>query len=225
LSFTPETFRFLSELAANNRRDWFVGQRARYEAAVRGPALAYVDAMAPYLAAISAHVPAVPGGRGGSLMRVYRDTRFSRDKTPYKAHVGVHFRHVLGRDIHAPGFYVHLAPDTAFVAAGIWHPDAAALAAIRTAIDRHPRRWRAARDDAGFARSFALGGDSLKRMPRGYAPSHPLAEDLRRKDHIGICPLLPESATEADFAAFTAARFADAAPLMRFLCRALGLPF
>jgi uncharacterized protein (TIGR02453 family) len=225
LSFTPETFRFLAELAANNRRDWFAEHRARYEAVVRAPALAYVEAMAPYLAAMSPHVPAVAGGRSCSLMRVHRDTRFSRDKRPYKAHIGMHFRHTLGRDIHAPGFYVHLAPDEAFVAAGIWHPDAAALAAMRTAIDRHPRRWRTARDDAGFVRSFALGGESLKRMPRGYAPSHPLAEDLRRKDYIGICPLLPDSATETDFAAFTAARFADAVPWMRFLCRALGLPF
>jgi uncharacterized protein (TIGR02453 family) len=225
LSFTPETFRFLAELAAHNQRDWFAGQRARYEQHVRGPALAYVEAMAPYLAAISPHVPAVAGKRGGSLMRVHRDTRFSRDKSPYKAHIGIHFRHALGRDIHAPGFYVHLAPDTAFVAAGLWHPDAVALAAMRTAIDRHPRRWRAARDDAGFTRSFTLGGESLKRMPRGYASSHPLAEDLRRKDHIGICPLLPESACVVDFADFTAERFADAAPLMRFACRALGLPF
>ena len=225
MSFPPKPSPSRPELAANNRRDWFAGHRARYEAAVRMPALAYIDAMAPYLAAISPHVPAVAGKRGGSLMRVHRDTRFSRDKTPYKAHIGMHFRHAMGRDIHAPGFYVHLAPDEAFVAAGIWHPDAAALAAMRTAIVRHPRRWRTARHDGGFVRSFTLGGESLKRMPRGYAPSHPFAADLRRKDYIGICPLLPQSAAEADFTAFTAARFADAVPWMRFLCRALGLPF
>jgi uncharacterized protein (TIGR02453 family) len=220
--FTPETFRFLGELAANNRRDWFAQNRQRYEHAVRTPALAFIADMAPRLAAISAHFTAIPRKQGGSLMRVFRDTRFSRDQAPYKTNIGIHFRHEAGRDVHAPGFYVHIAPEEVFLAVGIWHPDAPALARIRTEIDRYPQRWLAARDDAAFGRSFALQGDSLQRMPRGFDTAHPMAMDLRRKDFIGICPMLPESVIEADFADFTAARFADGAPLMRFLCKALG---
>ena len=220
--FTPETFRFLNELAANNRRDWFERNRSRYEDAVRTPALDFIAAMAPRLAAISPHFSAIPRRQGGSLMRVFRDTRFSRDKSPYKTNIGIHFRHEAGRDVHAPGFYVHIAPEEAFLAAGIWHPDAPALARIRTELARYPKRWLAARDDAAFARSFELSGDSLVRVPRGFDATHPMAEDLRRKDFIGICPMLPGSVIEADFADFAAERFADGAPLMRFLCRALG---
>jgi uncharacterized protein (TIGR02453 family) len=223
--FTPETFRFLGELAANNRRDWFEQNRQRYEDAVRTPALDFIAAMAPMLASVSPHFTAIPSKQGGSLMRVFRDTRFSRDKSPYKTNIGIHFRHALGRDVHAPGFYVHIAPDEVFLAAGIWRPGAGALTGIRTEINRHPRRWLAARDDAAFGRSFSLGGESLVRVPRGFDAAHSLAADLKRKDFIGICPMLPESVTEADFAAFTAARFADGAPLMRFLCRALGLAY
>jgi len=220
--FTPETFRFLAALAANNRRDWFEQNRQRYEDAVRMPALDFIAAMGPRLAAISPHFTAIPRKQGGSLMRVFRDTRFSRDKTPYKTNIGIHFRHQAGRDVHAPGFYVHIAPEEVFLAVGIWHPDAPALARIRTEIDRYPQRWLAARDDAAFGRSFELSGDSLVRVPRGFDASHAMADDLRRKDFIGICPMLPESVTEADFADFTAARFADGASLMRFLCKALG---
>ncbi len=220
--FTPGTFRFLADLAANNRRDWFEENRQRYEDAVRAPALDFIAAMAPRLAAVSPHFTAIPRKQGGSLMRVFRDTRFSRDKTPYKTNIGIHFRHEHGRDVHAPGFYVHIAPEEVFLAVGIWHPDAPALARIRTEIDRYPRRWRAARDDAAFRRSFRLDGESLVRVPRGFDAAHPMAGDLKRKDFIGICPILPESVVEADFADFTAARFADGAPLMRFLCKALG---
>jgi uncharacterized protein (TIGR02453 family) len=220
--FTPRTFLFLNELAANNRRDWFEQNRSRYEDDVRTPALDFIAHMAPRLAAISPHFTAIPRTQGGSLMRVFRDTRFSRDKTPYKTNIGIHFRHEAGRDVHAPGFYMHIAPEQVFLAVGIWHPDAPALARIRTEIARYPRRWLAVRDDASFGRSFALSGNSLVRVPRGFDAAHPMAMDLRRKDFIGICPMLPESVIEADFSDFAAARFADGAPLMRFLCKALG---
>ena len=108
---------------------------------------------------------------GGSLMRVYRDTRFAKDKTPYKTNVGIHFRHEFGRDVHAPGFYVHVAPEECFLAVGLWRPDAAALGEVRKAIVESPDRWRRARDDKRFRERFTLEGESLKSRPAGSRPT------------------------------------------------------
>ena len=121
--FTPETFRFLTELALNNSRTWFEANKARYEALVREPALAFIRGAGPHLRKISRHLVASDRKIGGSLMRVHRDVRFSRDKSPYKTNVGIQFRHEVGKDVHAPGLYVHIAPDECFLGAGVWHPE------------------------------------------------------------------------------------------------------
>ena len=89
---------------------------------------------------------AVASKSGGSLFRIHRDTRFSKDKSPYKTWAAVQFRHEAGRDAHAPCYYLHLAPGEVFVGAGIWHPDRPALDAIRARIDEHPTDWVKARD-------------------------------------------------------------------------------
>src|SRR3990167_4561282 len=115
---------FLGELAANNDKIWFEANKPRYESLVREPALAFIAAMAPHLAQFAPQFRADPRKMGGSLMRVFRDTRFSRDKTPYKTNIGIQFRHTLGKDVHAPGFYVHVALDECFFGAGCWHPEA-----------------------------------------------------------------------------------------------------
>ena len=132
--FSDETFQFLSSLALNNNRVWFEENKQRYEDAVRTPALRFIDDIAVELAAISPHFLAIPKKVGGSLMRVYRDTRFSKDKRPYKTNIGIHFRHEVGKDVHAPGFYLHIAPGECFVGVGVWRPDSRALAKIRDAI-------------------------------------------------------------------------------------------
>ena len=123
---------FLEELSANNNRDWFAENKDRYEELVRNPALDFIGAMGPYLERLSKRFEAIPKRSGGSMMRPYRDTRFAKDKTPYKTNVGIQFRHALGRDIHAPGFYVHIEPHDVFVGVGSWRPDSAALVKIRT---------------------------------------------------------------------------------------------
>ena len=223
--FGPELTVFLEELQDNNERDWFKANRERYEESVREPARAFIRTMVPALAAISPHFRADDRKQGGSLMRVHRDTRFSRDKTPYKTNVGIQFRHALGRDVHAPGFYVHLDCGGAFLGAGAWHPDSRALAMIRARIDEEPDTWRRVCGAAPFRASFRLGGDSLKTMPRGFAKDHPLAEDLRRKDFIAIHDIPLPAALRADFPDAAAARMRDASALMRFLCEAIDVPF
>ncbi|MDH5215569.1 MAG: TIGR02453 family protein, partial [Gammaproteobacteria bacterium] len=134
-SFKPETLEFLRELAANNNREWFAENKKRYEEQVLDVALNFIQSMHDPLRKIAPHFTAVPKRVGGSLMRVYRDTRFSKDKIPYKTNIGIQFRHGKAKDVHAPGFYLHIHPDEVFLGAGIWRPESSALAALRDRID------------------------------------------------------------------------------------------
>lgn len=223
--FSRATVSFLDELAANNSRTWFEANKSRYEALVRAPALEFIAAMGPVLERLAPHFRADPRKAGGSLMRVYRDTRFARDKTPYKTNVGIQFRHELGKDVHAPGFYVHIASDECFLGAGCWHPDADALGRIRDCIAENPKKWFSARDHKKFVAQWALAGDSLTRPPRGYAAEHPAIEDLKRKDFIALAPLSLAEATDPGLVELAGARFAAAVPFMKFLCDSLNVQY
>jgi len=217
---TPELFRFLKELRANNERTWFEANKARYLGRVRDPMLDFVAAVGPKLKAISPHIVADPRPSGGSLIRIYRDTRFSRDKTPYKTNVGLRFGHGAGKDIHGPGYYLHLAPGEVFMAAGMWRPDADALRAIREAIVKNPQGWKRAQRSP-LRHSEA----SLRRPPRGFDPGHPFIEDLKRTSFTVGRQFTEREACSPTFPA----RFVQAcraeAPLMKFLAKAVGLSF
>jgi uncharacterized protein (TIGR02453 family) len=216
----PELFRFLKELRAHNDREWFNANKDRYLTLVRDPLLAFVDAIAPKLRAISPHVVADPRPSGGSLLRIYRDTRFSRDKTPYKTNSGLYFRHAAGKDIHGPGYYLHLEPGTVFMGAGMWHPDADALRAVREAIVKDPRGWKlAAKSD------LSHGDESLKRPPRGFDAHHPLIEDIKRTSFTTGEEFTETQASSPRFPALFVDACRRQAPLMRFLAKAVGLPF
>lgn len=180
--FEPTIFQFLEELADNNNRPWFHQNKWRYDCEVLEPCLAFIRAFEPRLKKVSRFFVASDRRVGGSLMRVYRDTRFSKEKTPYKTNVGIQFRHEFGRDVHAPGFYVHIAPEECFLAVGVWRPDRESLSQIRQAIVNESDRWRRARNDRRFCEHFELVGDSLKRPPREFPADHPFVEDLRRTD-------------------------------------------
>jgi uncharacterized protein (TIGR02453 family) len=223
--FSKETFRFLAELEANNARPWFQASKHRYETAVVEPALAFISAMAPLLARVSTHFVAVPKRTGGSLMRIYRDTRFAYNKTPYKTNVGIQFRHERGRDVHAPGFYVHIEPGGCFIGAGIWRPEPEPLRAIRTRIVEQPDLWLRAATDRRFTAEFELTGDRLERPPRGFSAASPHLEDLKRKDFTALSRLRERDVVGRDFSRVVAARFKAAAPLMTFLCGALNLEY
>jgi uncharacterized protein (TIGR02453 family) len=218
-SFSPGLFAFLRELAANNDREWFAANKARYMAEVQEPALAFVEDVDLRLPGeVSAHF-------AGSLFRIYRDTRFSRDKTPYKTHVGIQFRHERNRDVHAPGFYLHLEPGSVFMACGLWHPERETLHAIRTSIVTRPARWQAIVEAPAFQERFRLGGEALKRPPAGFDGAHPLIEELKRKDFIAIADLSESDATATGFLSRFLGLCGDAAEFMRFLCAGAGVAF
>ena len=226
-SFTPALFAFLRDLAEHNDRAWFKANQHRYEEQVRRPALAFIEELAEPLYPISRHFSADPRPQGGSLFRIHRDTRFSKDKTPYKTHVGMHFRHVAAReDVHAPGFYLHLEPGNCLAALGLWQPAAPHAQAIRRAIADRPERWVRATGRPPFSGVYALGdGDPLRRPPAGFPPDHPLMDDLRRRDFTASTRLTQARVTAPGFLEDYAALLRAGAPFMRFLCEALGLAF
>jgi len=220
---TQELFEFFREMKRNNRREWFLANKDRYENQVREPLQRFVSEFERPLLEISPHFRADPRPVGGSLFRIYRDVRFSPDKSPYKTHAGIQFRHERGKDVHAPGFYLHLEPENVFAAVGIWHPDSKMLQQIREAIATKPKDWLKAKSDKDFSDLYELGGESLKRAPQGYEPDHPQIEDLKRKDYIAHFVFSEREACSPDFPDRYAEGCRRAAPFMRFLTAALGL--
>lgn len=217
--FSPSLFQFLGELGANNDREWFQANKARYEAEVKGPMLAFVRAFAGPLEAINKHYLADPRPVGGSMFRINRDTRFARDKSPYKTNVGAQFRHRdCSKDVHSPGFYLHLQPGECFVSTGLWHPDPESLRKVRERILARSRAWKALQDGG-----IEVLGESLKRVPQGFDPGHPWAEHLKLKDFYSHQPLTDQEVCAPDFLE----RFTEAcrkgAPLVAFLTQALEL--
>src|SRR5881409_4490780 len=123
--FTAEFFGFFSDLAKNNSKEWFTKNKERYENAVQEPSLRFIRDAGPRLQKISPYLVADAKPFGGSLSRIYRDIRFSPDKSPYKTEVGIHFWHgkARGPEHMNPGFYLHLGLDGNFAGGGVWHPD------------------------------------------------------------------------------------------------------
>ncbi len=158
-------------------------------------------------------------------MRIHRDTRFSKDKTPYKTNIGIQFRHEQGKDVHAPGLYVHIALDGCFLGMGMWHPDSDSLKAIRAKIDAEPERWADTLAREKLSEHWRQGGESLKRAPKGYDPDHPMIEQLNLKDHILVSDLTKKEATGPDLVRLATERFRAAIEHTRFLCEAIGVPF
>jgi len=186
--------------------------------------LRFIGDLAEPLRRISPVIVADPRPVGGSLFRIHRDTRFSKDKSPYKSHIGAFFRHRAARDVHAPGFYLHLEPGRVFAGAGLWRPDSPARQRIRTAIVDNAGLWRKITRGRAFRAAGSLEGESAKRPPRGFDPEHPLIEDLKRKDVTVIARWDENEALRPAFLQ-RYLRFCRAtAPLNEFLARALDLP-
>ena len=223
--FTKATYDFLKDLAENNNRPWFKANKDRYDAAIKEPSLDFIEDFAKPLAKISKHFVADPSLQGGSLFRIYRDTRFGKDKTPYKTNTGLHFRHFMAKDAHAPGFYLHIQPGENFMGIGLWRPETKVAYAIREHIDENQAAWKKATRGKRFTDVFALAGDSLSRPPRGYDEDHPLIDDLKRKDFMASTSLPQKAITSGDFIDVFTDYCKRGTPFMRLLCEAVGVPF
>jgi len=226
--FPKDFLNFYAELLENNNREWFAQNKQRYKDVVVYPMCDFIEAMAPRLEAIAPMYIADPRPNGGSMFRIYRDVRFSRDPKPYKEHAACQFRHQAGRDAHAPGYYVHLALDGVRFGGGIYLPPTPVLTKIRYAISEKSLGWNAIKADTDFETTFKEGirGDGLKRAPKGFSPDHPEIEDLRRKTLFVMKPLSDiEKITKPGFIDEVDDTFQKATPFMRFLTNAVELPF
>jgi len=217
--FTEELFRFLGRLKHNNNRDWFLTHKDDFETRVRQPALRFIADFAAPLQEISPYLVADARPSRGSLFRIHRDTRFSYDKRPYKTNVAMRFSH-RGKDVHSPGFYLHLEPGGCFAASGLWHPEPPTLLKVRSAIVSRSEEWRAVRkllnwDDAS----------KLTRPPRGFPADHEFVEDLKLRDLGTAVEFSDKQVCSPKLLSTFAAACRKMSPIAAFLSSAVGLKF
>jgi uncharacterized protein (TIGR02453 family) len=223
--FTREAIQFLADLTANNERAWFQPRKADFERLLKQPMEALCAALAERLEARNVPLRADPKR---SPFRIYRDTRFSRDKSPYKTHLAANFPWVeidpsagvrVDADAHGNGGYFNFQPGEMYVGGGMWMPAKPRLEAFRHAVRDEPERVRAALEEDGFVAWFggARSHETLKRVPPGYPVDHPLADMFRWKDVVFgrrlsdrevLSPSLPDTLADG---------FAAAMPVFRFL--------
>ena len=223
--FTADGLRFLTELRSHNEKKWFDANKNRFEEGLKEPGLRLIADFGTVLKGISKHFVADPKPNGGSMSRIYRDTRFSKDKSPYKTALFMHFGHRKGTMDAMPGFYFHIEPGHSAAGGGVWHPATPALERIRKSIDKSPDAWERAKGASLVGSACSMGGESLKKVPRGYDPDHRFAEDLKRKDFGVSQPLDDKALSGASLLRDLEKSFRTAAPVIEFLCKAVGLPF
>lgn len=213
--FPPETVAFLRALKRNNRREWFQPRKAKYEANVRAPMIAIIERLAVDFRAFAPELLASPKL---SMYRVYRDTRFSANKAPYKTHVAAVFPW-RGLPRHeGAGVYFHVSPDEIWIGGGMYAPQPQQLYAVRTHIAANVRRLRRIIEAPAFKETFGeLEGETLQRVPRGFDRDHEAAELLKHRQFIAGVELPSSFASNPAFYGRLVAVFRQAVPLARFL--------
>jgi uncharacterized protein (TIGR02453 family) len=221
--FTPKLFKFLRDLKKNNDRSWFEDNKQRYIDDVRDPFLSFIAEFAPRLHKINPHFVADPRPLGGSLFRIYRDVRFARDKSPYKTMAAAQFNHEKGKNVHAPGFYLHLEPGEVFAGAGIWHPDTGTATSVRQAIVDNPKKFKRILAAKSFKQYCTVTGEKLIRPPKGYDPAFPLMEYLQYKDFLVVTTLSEKEVCSPGFLDTFTTICRAYTPYVKFLAEAVGL--
>jgi uncharacterized protein (TIGR02453 family) len=219
--FSADAMGFLLELRANNQRDWFQPRKAEYERLLKDPLESLCLALGERFA--DRGIPLRADQR--SPFRIYRDVRFSKDKSPYKTYVSASFPFVSAADDpgashrqHGIGAYVSFSPDESYAGGGMWHPERPKLDGWRSLVVDDPAAVHAATADPTFARTFgSLEGDALQRVPPGYPRDHPDADLLRLKDIVFGRSLSDEEITRFDLPDRLAETFAAATPMLRLL--------
>jgi uncharacterized protein (TIGR02453 family) len=213
--FTPATLQFLRALKRNNRRDWFNVHRVDYDTHVREPMAAIVERLGHDFRAFAPELVASPRI---SMYRIYRDTRFSPNKAPYKTHAAAVFP-TRGLAKHeGAGLYFHVSPDDVWIGGGMYAPQTAQLQAVREHIAANTKRLRTIVESPGFRRRIGrLEGDRLLRVPRGFPPEHEAAEFLKFRQFLAGCDFPAAVATSPLFYRTLLSVFRQVAPLVRFL--------
>jgi uncharacterized protein (TIGR02453 family) len=219
--FPREGIQFLKQLRRNNNRPWFEEHKGQYESFVKLPMQSLIAALKPYFERFAPEYDVNPKR---SMFRVYRDVRFSKDKTPYKTHVAAHF--VLRgkpKGIEGSGYYLHIEPGEVFIGGGIYMPGGDQIKKIRRAMWEQPDRFLSIIEERKFKRRFGeLEGDKLKRVPRGYDPEPRLAESLKLKQFFVGSEWAESVCYKRSFVEKVAKAFEEATPLARFLNEAMS---
>ncbi|HXY32510.1 MAG TPA: DUF2461 domain-containing protein [Gemmatimonadaceae bacterium] len=226
--FRPAALTTLRRLAKNNRKEWFEAHRPEIESEVLAPMRALVEELDVRLARVA---PEIVGHPSRSIFRIYRDIRFSKDKSPYKTHVGAWFYHVdadprQAKDAGAAGFYFHLEPGRSMVAAGIWMPAAAPLQKVREALTEDHRSFERIVRSIAFCRRYGEISDEkmLKRLPRGVPIDHPAGRWLRYQSFTAGRRLSDREVTRVDLPDVLARDVKALLPFVRWLNASLGFP-
>ncbi|PJJ98126.1 TIGR02453 family protein [Lysobacteraceae bacterium NML75-0749] len=224
--FTQQSLAFLHKLAANNRREWFQAHKDDYQRHVREPFQQLLADLIVPLAAISPHFRADPKPVGGSLFRIYRDTRYASDKSPYKPWQGAQLFHERRRQVTAPAFYLHLEPGESFIGAGLWHPPTEVQRHIRQFIFENPESWARAAHAPTLRENFqSYSDDMLKRPPAGFPADFRFIDDLRQRSFVLSRALDDAQMTSADLLETVVHNLEQLAPFVDYLCAALDLEF
>lgn len=213
--FSPKALAFLRALKRNNDREWFKARKEQYDLLLRGPMVALIDQLAGDFRVFAPHLVASPRV---SLYRIYRDTRFSENKTPLKTHVAAVFPS-RGLPRHqGAGLYFQIGPDSVWVGGGMYAPEPSQLLAVREHIAAHPRQLRAIVESPAFRRAVGpLHGERLLRVPRGFPKEHEAAEYLKFRQFLAGREFPLTLATSSRFYASILHVFRQVAPLTKFL--------
>jgi uncharacterized protein (TIGR02453 family) len=218
-TFTDRTLKFLRALKRNNRREWFNAHRDDYEAHVRAPMTAMVERLADDFRSFAPELVASPKV---SMYRIYRDTRFSENKAPYKTHAAAVFP-TRGLPKHeGAGLYFHVSHEDVWIGGGMYAPQPPQLHAVREHIAANVHQLRAIVESPAFRRRVTLNGEKLTRVPRGFPKDHEAAEYLKFKHFIAGAEFPAAFAASPRFYSTLLAVFREVLPLSRFLNRALG---
>ena len=214
-SLPRRSLAFLRALKRNNRREWFQPRQEQFETDVRAPMLAIVERLADDLRSIAPEIVVDPKT---AMYRIYRDTRFSENKTPYKTHVAAVFPWRGLAKHEGAGLYFHVSPDEVWIGGGMYSPQTAQLQAVREHIAGNVRRMRAIVESPGFRRHVGeLEGDRLQRVPHGFPKDHAAAEYLKYRQFLAGRDLPPAFACNPKFYSTLITVFRQVAPLARFL--------
>jgi uncharacterized protein (TIGR02453 family) len=224
--FDTASFRFLRGLARHNEKAWFEAHRQDYEAHVRQPFLRLITDLQPALAKVSPHFRADPRTVGGSLFRIYRDARFSNDKSPYKPWQGARLFHERRREVAAPSFYIHLQPGGSFVGGGLWHPEPDTQRRVRQFILDNPGSWKKAAHAPALRRRFDMDdSEVLSRPPRGFPGDFEFIDDLKHRNWVLWRSLDDAAMTSPRLKKTLETDLAALGPFIDYLCAALDLEF
>lgn len=228
--FSRQALTFLRGLKRNNEREWFTARKDEFEETLLTPMRLFVEEMDVRLASFA---PEISGSPKTSIFRIYRDVRFSKDKSPYKTHMGCWFTHVragrgVGSETHGAGagFYFHFEPGASMVAGGIWMPPRPSLLRIREGIAQRHAAFRRLTSSRSFRDRFSGLSEEgmLSRVPRGFDPEHPAATDLRRVSFTASASLSDSDVLSAKLPALVERDFRRLLPFVRWLNDSLGYP-